>query len=288
MGTVQAKNLSPAFGAEISGVEPRLPLDAETRTALKKLFDERSLLVFRNLDADLPFQTYLSEMLIGNDVSDLDKLPVIDKFFVSNKEAGGAAPFGRLLFHSDLMWVENGCQLLSLYGQRIEQPSIPTLFIDNAQAWNTLPEDLRVRVEGLSAAHCQDATSQRSKTQLENVLVSNFEVKETVTLPIAYRHPRTGRTQLYACPQMTHHIVGLSHQESEDLLGELFDHLYRPEAILTHEWREGDLVMWDNIALQHARPNVTADNALRTLRKTMAPAPRRENSGPRYSQAVAM
>ena len=55
------------------------------------------------------------------------------------------------------------------------------------------------------------------------------------------------------------------------MLEELFAHLYAPENVFEHEWRQGDLVVWDNIAAQHARGNVEMEGPERSLRKVIAP-----------------
>jgi taurine dioxygenase len=273
MALLEIRDLRPEFGSEVIGLDPSVPLDAETRRELKALFDERGLLVFRDFNgADLRFQTYISELLGEDGLVDPDDLPIFE-MLVSNREERGGAPFGRLLFHCDMMWIEKGCTALSLFGQNVEQPAIPTLFASAANGWNTLPDDLRARVEGRFAVHCQDATAQRGGSIPEDVLVSTFAVEERLTLPIGYTHPRTGQTLLYVCPQMTHHIEGLDHDESEAMLETLFDHFYAEEQILEHHWREGDLVIWDNITLQHARPNVSMQGPARTLRKVMVPCP---------------
>jgi taurine dioxygenase len=91
------------------------------------------------------------------------------------------------------------------------------------------------------------------------------------TTPIPFLHPRTGRPILYLCEQSTSEIVELPHEESEALLMRLFDHLYDPAFVLEHHWRKGDLVIWDNLAIQHGRPDVTTEGPARTLRKTFAP-----------------
>jgi taurine dioxygenase len=70
---------------------------------------------------------------------------------------------------------------------------------------------------------------------------------------------------------MTSQIVELDPVASETLLGELFDHLYAPTNVLAHEWREKDLVIWDNVAVQHSRPDVRIDGPVRTLRKYGTP-----------------
>ena len=96
---------------------------------------------------------------------------------------------------------------------------------------------------------------------------------QSSTKPIGNPHPRTGRTMLYVCQMMTQEIVELPNDESEGLLEELFAHLYNPDNLWQHEWRNGDLVAWDNLAVQHARSDVQIDGPVRTLRKVIAPRP---------------
>jgi len=57
------------------------------------------------------------------------------------------------------------------------------------------------------------------------------------------------------------------------LLEALFAHMYTPANTLQHEWREGDLILWDNLACQHARPDVKIEGTARTLRKVGWPLP---------------
>ncbi len=278
MGSLQVTEIHPGFGVQVSGLEPRVPLADDVIALLRRLFDEKGLLVFRDIDADLRFQTYLSLLLIGEDplanpAESLDTPAARRELLVSNREEGSSAPVGRLLYHSDYMWRDDVFRLLSLYGLKVEQPTSPTMFASAAHAWETLPADLRARVEGLYAIHGQDASYEARSGGDGDVLVSKFDELETIRLPIGHRHPRTGETVLYVTPQFTQRIDGLSDADSEALLGELFDHLYRPEAEVQHQWREGDLVLWDNIALQHARPNITYEGPARTLRKTFAPPP---------------
>jgi alpha-ketoglutarate-dependent taurine dioxygenase len=65
----------------------------------------------------------------------------------------------------------------------------------------------------------------------------------------------------------------MSPEDSEALLDELFDHMYADENVYTFEWKQGDFIIWDNIAMQHARPDLRAEDAPRTLRKTLVPSP---------------
>jgi alpha-ketoglutarate-dependent taurine dioxygenase len=289
MSDLKVKHLSPAFGSEVSGVEPRTPLDEDMIRKLRALFDERGLLVFRNIDADIKFQTYLSEILIGNDVPDPDALRINDKFMISNREPTGAAPYGRLLYHSDQMWsAKDRVDLISLYGKEVGQPATPTMFVSGVDGWDTLPEDLRDKVKDRSAIQHYDEDVYRKRAAGDtDVLVSTYQTGEDfVTTPIAYTHPRTGKKILYVCQQTTQRIADMPAEEGDALLEALFAHLYAPGRELAHHWQQGDLVIWDNLALQHARPNVKVEGPARTLRKTLAPFPKSMIKGPKYASVA--
>jgi taurine dioxygenase len=269
MAQFEIRDITPAFGSEVVGFEPE-ELDADVCAVLRKAFDERGLLVFRGLDIDRAYQTSLADALIayhrpadaaGN-----------DNYVVSNKEPGGYAPYGRLLFHSDMMWAAEPFQVLSLYGLEVEPPSVPTAFVSTSSAWDSLPADLLARVEGQHVVHVT-GQQRRGGDDDEELLDSIREHEQSTTTSVGHRHPRTGRTLLYISQMNTREVVGLPHDESEELLDELFAHLYDPARVLEHEWRQGDLVAWDNLAVQHARKTVHIEGPVRTLRKVISPIP---------------
>jgi len=260
----RVRELTPAFGAAIEGLDLRRELDDDTTRALRRVFDDRGVLVFRGLDLGADDQARLAGLLVDGE-------PVVYRHHMSNREPEEYATFGSLLFHSDMMWVDTPMELLSLYGLEVEQPSLPTVFVSATRAWETLPEPLRVRVADLRAVHVTGQQTRRGKT--EELLPVVHERVRSATKPVALRHPRTARTILYVSQMMTSHVDGLEPDESEALLDELFAHLYAPANTWQHDWRDGDLVAWDNLAVQHARPPVALDGPARVLRKVIAPAP---------------
>jgi alpha-ketoglutarate-dependent taurine dioxygenase len=274
MSDLQVREVTPAFGAEVMGFDPQIPLYPETCEFLRDQFDRRGLLLFPGLDIDYAHQVYLSKMLIDTDhlvdQSGADAAAIEDNFYISNRREKSAAPFGRLQFHSDAMWSDQPAEVLSLYGVEVEEPVVPTTFVSATQAWVTLPDELRQRVNDLSVMH---TAGQLRRGDLSDVLVSTFQRAPSTVSPIAYRHPRTSETILYICEQMTQEIVGMPPEEGERLLEQLFEHMYAPASRLNHYWRKGDLVVWDNLAIQHARPNVLTDGPARTLRKFFSPVP---------------
>jgi taurine dioxygenase len=288
---LQTRPLNPVFGVEITGLEPRVRLDDQTLRTLRKLFDETGMLVFRGLNADNAFQQYISYAVIGQEPPARGTAGFRDPertSLVSNKVEAAIAPVGRLLYHSDMMWSDQACEVLSLYGLEVHQPAQPTVFVSAADGWKTLPANLRARVEGRLAEHVHDISYERSNGDAD-VLTAKFEDDDKARFPVDRRHPRTGQPLLYVCQQMTSGIADMPKAQSDELLEALFQHLYRPEAVFEHHWREGDLVIWDNLALQHARPNVTAEGPARTLRKIFAPMPEMfKTKQPEFGLAAGM
>ena len=292
MAELQLRDLTPAFGTEVTGLEPLAALtDTDICRRLRSSFDDRGLLVFRDVDLGQATQANLVRMLIGLGPLAPGETGSAkgrgEPFYVSNKEPEGGAPYGRLLFHSDMMWSEHTFQVLSLYGIEVEPPVAPTNFASGVDAWATLPAGLRARVEDLVAIQGHNEADRARAEDDPDVLVTTFENEQTRETKVGLRHPRTGATVLYVSQQMTRAIDGLSPTDSEELIEELFAHLYRPEAQYEHDWRHHDLVAWDNIAVQHARPNVTLEGPVRTLRKVFAPLPPRGANPSRPSFAKA-
>ena len=282
---MKLRELTPAFGAEVIGFDAQRPFDDDTRRTLQQLFDDRSLLLFRDLELSHGEQVRLCKMLIRKE--DLDEgetdLKIEDNFYISNKRPGSAVPFGRLQFHSDTMWADHPFEVLSLYAMDVEEPVVPTTFISARHGWATLPDELRARVDGLDVL--QTAGEVR-RGDLADVVVTTVERPPTTVTRIPYRHPRTGATILYICEQMTKEVIGLDPGDSERLLDALFAHLYDPAKRWNHDWRNQDLIVWDNVAIQHARQNVRTDGPARTLRKVATPIPQLKfDQLPSYSSA---
>jgi taurine dioxygenase len=268
--------ITPGFGATIEGWDPTADLDDATVGQLRDAFDDYGVLAFRGLHVPVEAQQYLCGLLVGPeppaDRAAAEANAHLYSTRISNKDEDGNAPHGRLLFHADGMWSEHPQELLSLYGEQVDQPSVGTVFASAVNAWDHLPDDLRARIDGRTAVH---ATGQRDRGGYDagELLAAQRTAERSRATPIPFTHPRTGKPVLYVSQMMTTHVEGLSAQDSEQLLDELFAVLYAPENTFEHDWRAGDLVVWDNLATQHARGIVTEQGPERSLRKVIAPKP---------------
>jgi len=272
MEKLEIRKLSPAIGAEVIGFDPHAPIEQHDWKLLCQAFDERVVLAFRDIDLSIARQHEIVEILhTSGDVAAIAGINTEHFSYVSNKEEDGGAPYGRLLYHSDMMWSDIANQTPSLFAVEAQQPATPTIFTNVVHAWKTLPSELKERVKKLSARH-ESGQQGRGNTDYEDQLIQPQwgRLRDTVK-PIAMPHPRTGETMLYVCEQQTREIVGLPKRESDALLDQLFEHMYQPGLSIAHQWRTGDLVVWDNMAAQHGRPFVEGGGPARTLRKIHAP-----------------
>lgn len=275
----EIRKLVEGVGAEVIGLDTTKEFDDETRSLLKTAFDDYGALVFRGLTIDREYQDKLCRMLIGDESpSSLEGRPAM---FVSNKEEDGAAPYGRLLFHADMMWAEEPFQVLSLYAVNVEPGSATTSVANGAYACANLPEELRQRTQDL---HVRQASGQAYNRGGEDLINPKRDQERSVVTPVIRPHQRTGKPVLYVSQQNTREIVEIPGDEGEQMLQTLFSHIYAPEHVYEHEWHDGDLLVIDNLSVQHSRGYVALDGPTRTLRKVIAPIPKQKFERPTFDR----
>jgi taurine dioxygenase len=125
-----------------------------------------------------------------------------------------------------------------------------TQYANMEAAYASLPASMRNRLEGLQAIHVyQSSHSQRKLMNLPDA--AKERVPNAVLHPIVRTHPESGRKALYINPIRIEGILGLDHREALPLLADLLAHATEERHQYRHQWRAGDLVMWDNRCLLH-------------------------------------
>jgi len=169
-------------------------------------------------------------------------------------------------WHTDMSYSRTIAFCNVLYGIRIpHRNGVPlgnTEFCDQRAAYDTLPADLKERLEGKTVLHDFNKfweMMRREKGSARAPLTeAQRKAKPPVSHPIFLAHPITGRKALYANPGYSMRINELPEQESDEILGFLFEHQTRPELRFAARWQVGDVLMWDNMRTIH---NAVADYA---------------------------
>ena len=153
-----------------------------------------------------------------------------------------------------------------LYALEVPPSGGDTSLCSMAAAHDELPAELREKVAGLSIKH--DGTFNSGGFLRQGVREDSDPMTcEGQPHPVVCGHPRTGRPVLYLGRRRNAYIMGLERQESEDLLDALWEFATLTEYTYTHQWRVGDLLMWDNRATMHRREPFDA-SARRLMQRT--------------------
>jgi len=184
-----------------------------------------------------------------------------EMLYLSNVREDGVNGNDELLFHHEFAYLSTPVQGLSLYAEEIAAGVPTTRFASGLGGYQKLNEADQQRVRALQALF----VANYSFTDRNRDLSSDPAWPRAVH-PVAFPHPITGEWTLFVNPTQTDRILGLPEEESEALLTRLFDAVYAPDNIYEHAWTEGDLVVWDNRSLAHARRH-NDTGAARTLRR---------------------
>ena len=267
--------LSPALGAEVRGLDLSKPMPREALRAVRQLLYENCVLLVPGQSLDEEQQVRFGECF-GTLAATLGKYASLQKshpavMYVTNeKEDGkyvGALPDGEMYFHSDRCYVEHPCLCTMLYGIDIPSKGGDTCFANQYKAYDALPEDIKQRIGGLKAVHAYEP-GYYSQNAVTLTRIEPSANALTAAHPMVITHPATGRKALYVNRLMTAYIVGMPREESAQLLEWLFDHQEQQQFIYAHKWAPGDVVIWDNRCVNHARTDFDAGEA-RKLRRVV-------------------
>ena len=188
---------------------------------------------------------------------------------VENGVAIGGLGDGELVWHSDMSSFDAPPNQTMLYALEVPASGGCTGFNNMYLAYETLPHALRERARKLALKH--DATIDAAGyVRRQFAGTGELDVRETpgAVHPLVRTHPETRRESLFLGRRTKSYLVGLALAESEALLDQLWAHATQERLAWFHEWRPGDLVMWDNRCVMHRREPFDP-NARRVLHRVV-------------------
>jgi taurine dioxygenase len=257
-----------ALGAEVRGLDLR-DLDDATFRQLHPVWLQHMLLLFRaqKLTADdlvtfaRRFGTPVTSSnlhkrnLAERTANQLFSLPPEVTVVTNLRQDGkpvGILGDGELAWHADFTFSERPTAARMLLAVEIPPAKGHTYFINCYAAYDTLPEATKRRISGRTIKQ-SDIVDTALKLRPGASLDADIRTFPGPSHPIISTHPETGRNLLFLGRRHGSYVNGLSLEDSEALLDELWAHATQPRFIYEHAWQAGDVVVWDNRATLHKR-----------------------------------
>jgi taurine dioxygenase len=246
-----------ALGAEVRGVDLSQPLDDPEFAAIERAYNDHGVIFFRD-QRITPAQHVAFTRRFGeiefNIFGERWSVPGSPEIVVVSNVTEDGHPIGIRRagenWHSDMCYAARPPRGTILYA--IEVPDLyglplgDTEFASAAAAWEALPAPIKDRINGRYAIF--DFRARKRAFPLAQAEIDRYP---PVRHPIVRTHPYTGRKCLYVMRDDTVGIEGVAAEEAEALICALADHIVKPAFMYRHQWRRGDLLMWDNCTVQH-------------------------------------
>ena len=251
-----------ALAAEVRGVDLGGPVEEPVAQAIRSAWLEHIVLLFRDqqLDAEglIRFGRLFGELHRTTGFTYGAKPdgtpPEIE--IISNQPEdsvpSGARPSDEAIWHTDMSMTERPASASILYALEVPGGQGRTSFANLYAALEALPAELLEAVRGRRSIH--DA----AYTAMHEIRAGYQGYSDPATAPgerhpILRSHPESGRQALFLGRKGYGYIEGYSSEDSTRLLGQLWEHMTAPAFVWTHDWRNGDVVLWDNRCCTHMR-----------------------------------
>ncbi|GAB3315130.1 TauD/TfdA dioxygenase family protein [Haliea atlantica] len=265
--TFDKKPLPGGVGVEVTGLEVSDAMPSTTVAALRELWLEAGIVLFRGLGTSPEVLLQLSRCFGELEPHPIEhfRLPGYPELILLSNEKGltgpvyafdGVPTYGRIPWHTDLAFATtpNAGALLRMV--KTSAHGGQTGWLDTAMAWEALDEQTKARIEGLEAKYifCADLSGMRFNRQDGELLQAsskNLPSFPPVAHPLVWVHPQTGQRILNVSTLNIQCILGMPERESDALIQQLIEHTLQPQFQYIHDWEENDIVLWDNRRTMH-------------------------------------
>ena len=253
---METRILSDVLGIEVTGFNASQPLPATDKARILELFLKHHLIVVRDQNLSTEQQAVFSEnfgVLEGHILRQHDgkiATPVhrLTNLGPDGKPTNKPIPVANYFWHTDKSYYEVPSLTTLLHAIEIPPTGGDTQFANMHLAYDALTAERQSELADLKVEHSWKAS--RRNAGEEPATEEEMRARPAVSHPLVRTHPETARKSLYMGIH-TSHILTKPEAKGRAFLDELTAHATQPEFIYTHEWRPGDLVLWDNRSLLH-------------------------------------
>ena len=260
---ISIRKSSSCMGADIDGLDLSQPLSDATFNEVRDALHRHHVLAIRGqklqpksfVEFSKRFGPPEPHVLDQFHHSEHSEILVLSNVVRDGKPVGLAD--GGTYWHSDYSYLDIPARATVLYSVEVPKVGGDTLFADQEQAYDDLPDAMKRRIEGLVTLNVygnRDDLDQASRT---SAFAPTQEQKEKrgaflIRHPLVRRHPYTGRKALYAVSGTSFAIEGMPENEGMFLLRELTAHSTQPKYQYRMQYGVGDVVVWDNASVLHS------------------------------------
>jgi taurine dioxygenase len=246
--------LSPALGAQISGVDLSRDLTAEQRNVIERALLDHQVLFFRDQpitpQQQARFAAHFGDLHIHPIYPNVPEQPevlILDTAVTDVRD--------NAVWHTDVTFLPTPALGAVLSAKQVPAYGGDTLWASGIAAFEALSRPMQALLDGLTATH--DFTRSFPLERFGNTAEDLARWEETrrknppLSHPVIRTHPVSGRKALFVNEGFTTRINELEAAEGEAILKLLFAHGTRPEFTLRWRWQANDVAMWDNRVTQH-------------------------------------
>src|SRR5689334_2882195 len=252
---MKVTRLTPHIGAEVTGIDLRMPVDTETRRQLNAAVVENVALVIR--DQEFTPEQYLAAVsLFGEPMEQhftqyaLPQCPLVHEVSNRHQDKSGKRVKHGAGWHTDHTNHVRPPKYTCLYAVSLPSSGGDTAIVNMRAGYEALPQSMKDKIAAMKTVNVfQGSAAERYSGQSAEAQIERKP--EPVLQPLVRTNPENGAKALYFHPVKTENIMGMEPAPSQALLSDLLERAVRPEFIYRHKWRKGDMLLWDNRAALH-------------------------------------
>ncbi|MEY3034570.1 MAG: hypothetical protein RLZ86_1192, partial [Actinomycetota bacterium] len=242
------KRMGATIGAEIRGVDITTDLPQPVIDELRQSLLEYKVIFFRDQpltpERHVAFAKRFGQLEIHPFIPSNTGVPELVRFEKSFDVKGYENTW-----HFDVTWRETPSMGAVLHAVKVPECGGDTLFSDMYAAYEGLPESVRDRIDSLDAEH--DFVKAFGR-QVPDDMKADMRAKYPLVIhPLVARHPETGRQHLFNNPIFMNRVLGVSPEESAELMTLLWRESSNVEYQCRFQWEDDSVAFWDNRACQH-------------------------------------
>jgi alpha-ketoglutarate-dependent taurine dioxygenase len=246
---LESESIKPSIGSRVLNSKSEL-LSGELAGDIRDLLEARGVLVFPQISFTDAEQVQFTKTL-GTFAPEGDHGENVHPITLDPSLTASAEYLkGSLYWHLD--GTRNTVPILaSLLSCRVPSPKGTgnTGFANTYAAYNALPDEEKVRIEDLRVMHGPWASLFYYEPEPSLEKLKGYQSTGEANLPLVWKHQSGRKSLVLGCT--AHRVLGLDALESAQILHGLRAFATTEAFSFSHEWSEGDMVIWDNTGTLH-------------------------------------